>query len=132
MGEPEPRRRAFKALNPSGWETPDWALTEKVLEGTADVRSLRRDQLCWVIAELTARGYTVRQIAGHVRCSPRHVKRIRALPIVSVMRLYLGEREVALAAEHKAKRWRAKAIYWENYHAHSVPDSTRGGGQNAS
>lgn len=80
---------------------PDSAVTDGVLQGRTEYTELDYMQRRWVVAELTHRGFSVRNIASHLGCSGRQVNRLRADPLAQVMRRLLEERaraEVAVAA----------------------------------
>ncbi len=80
---------------------PDDHVTEAVLDGRRDYRQLSMPDSRWVVAELTHRGYSVREIAGWLKCSTRQVKRVRAELLTEVMGLLAEERERAAQAERR-------------------------------
>lgn len=82
----------------SRWE-PDTALTEEVLAGRRRLACLSRDESQWVVADLTARGYSSDVIGSMLGCTRRHVKRIRARVEVQVMIAFASERVARVQAE---------------------------------
>lgn len=87
---------------------PDEMVTDAVLDGRRDYASLSAEDARWVVADLTERGYSSRQIAGWLVCSQRQVKRLRAELVTRVMRAFVrasldradAERRRAAAQDH--------------------------------
>ena len=84
------------------WWEPDPVVTEQVLQGRRRIADLSTDDTNWVVAELSARAHTVSEIARALGCTPRHVKRVRARPVVRVMRAFAEERARAVGCERRA------------------------------
>lgn len=80
------------------WE-PDPALTEEVLSGCRVLSGLERVEAQWVVADLTARGYSSDIIGAMLGCTRRHVKRIRARIEVQVMIAFAAERVARMQAQ---------------------------------
>ena len=77
-------------------------VTEQVLQGRRRIADLSTEDTNWVVAELSARRRTVAEIARALGCTPRHVKRVRARPVVRVMRAFAEERARAVGCERRA------------------------------
>lgn len=84
------------------WWEPDPVVTEQVLQGRRRIGDLSTEDTNWVVAELSARRRTVAEIARALGCTPRHVKRVRARPVVRVMRAFAEERARAVGCERRA------------------------------
>lgn len=84
------------------WWEPDPVVTEAVLQGRRRIGDLSTEDTNWVVAELSARRRTVAEIARALGCTPRHVKRVRARPVVRVMRAFAEERARAVGCERRA------------------------------
>lgn len=84
------------------WWEPDPVVTEQVLQGRRRIADLSTEDTNWVVAELSARRRTVAEIARALGCTPRHVKRVRARPVVRVMRAFAEERARAVGCERRA------------------------------
>lgn len=80
---------------------PDFAVPEEVLAGRLRLGDLSREDACWAVADLTARGYTSDVIADFLGCTRRHVKRIRARVEVQVMIAFASERVRRVEAERR-------------------------------
>lgn len=85
-----------------GWWEPDPVVTEAVLQGRMRIGDLSTEDTNWVVAELSSRRRTVAEIARALGCTPRHVKRVRARPVVRVMRAFAEERARAVGCERRA------------------------------
>lgn len=86
---------------------PDRAVTDAVLNGRAEYTSLGHLDRRWVVADLTDRGHSVREIAGWLGCSGRQVNRLRADALTRVMGGLLAERRRANEATAAALSSRA-------------------------
>lgn len=60
----------------------------------------------WAVADLSRRGHTVAELAQWLRCSPRHVKRIRARESVRLMEAYSLQR-----AEKERQQQRSDSLH---------------------
>lgn len=89
---------------------PDPAATEAVIQGRMRIGDLGDTDKEWVVADLSAGGWTVAEIARAMGCTPRHVKRMRARPIVQVMVGFLRMRAACQMAESKLADAQAHAV----------------------
>lgn len=83
---------------------PDDMITDAVSHGRMAGRDLAPEDERWVVAELSEKGWSTRDIADRLGRTQRHVKRLRAEVLVQVMRLLIAERgHTALLLEHIRK-----------------------------
>lgn len=71
---------------------PDDMITDAVSHGRVMGRDLAPEDERWVVASLSEKGWSSREIADRLGRTPRHVKRLRAEVLVQVMRLLIAER----------------------------------------
>lgn len=81
--------------------SPDEMLTEQVIDGRLRLWDLGSEDASWVVADLSARGYTVNAISEMLGCTMRHVKRMRASWAVKVMVALAVERVARMEAERR-------------------------------
>ena len=79
-----------------------------MLDGRKGYRDLSPEDARWAVADLSARGYSLSQIAGWLQCSERHLKRLRAELATQVMITFAEDRNrrdvEGLAREVRALR----------------------------
>ena len=80
---------------------PDEMLTEQVIDGRLRLWDLGSEDSSWVVADLSARGYTVHAISEMLGCTMRHVKRMRASSAVKIMVALAGERAARVESERR-------------------------------
>lgn len=90
-----------EAAHTHAWE-PDWHIIDAVQSGRARLASLDTTDRAVVVASLTHRGRSVADIAAHLGCCTRVVKRIRATPLTAALTYWLEAEERADDAERRA------------------------------
>lgn len=79
---------------PARW-VADEILPEVVVAGRMRLDDLGADDAAYVVARLTRQGASVREIAGRLGCTERHVKRIRAGALVqTLLESWAKDREI--------------------------------------
>lgn len=80
MAQTQPHNTVIP-LAPTAWR-PDWALIDAALDGRIHAtRDLAPADRAWLIAQLTCKHRTAKQIADKLHCSERLVKHIRTEPV---------------------------------------------------
>lgn len=87
----------------SQWWEPDEEVLCAVIDGRYRLADMDETEQCWVVAELSERGWSTLRISEAMRCSQRHVKRLRAKVLTQYMR-----RVCRAAAELRVQRERAE------------------------
>lgn len=87
----------------SQWWEPDEEVLCAVIDGRYRLADMDETEQCWVVAELSERGWSTLRISEVMRCSQRHVKRLRAKVLTQYMR-----RVCRAAAELRVQRERAE------------------------
>lgn len=87
----------------SQWWEPDEEVLCAVIDGRYRLADMDETEQCWVVAELSERGWSTLRISEAMRCSQRHVKRLRAKVLTQYMR-----RACRAAAELQVQRERAE------------------------
>ena len=87
----------------SQWWEPDEEVLCAVIDGRYRLADMDETEQCWVVAELSERGWSTLRISEAMRCSQRHVKRLRAKVLTQYMR-----RVCSAAAELRVQRERAE------------------------
>lgn len=87
----------------SQWWEPDEEVLCAVIDGRYKLADMDETEQCWVVAELSERGWSTLRISEAMRCSQRHVKRLRAKVLTQYMR-----RVCRAAAELRVQRERAE------------------------
>lgn len=87
----------------SQWWEPDEEVLCAVIDGRYRLADMQETEQCWVVAELSERGWSTLRISDAMRCSQRHVKRLRAKVLTQYMR-----RVCRAAAELRVQRERAE------------------------
>lgn len=70
----------------SQWWEPDSEVLRAVMEGRYRLSDMEETEQCWVVAELSELGWSTLRISEAMRCSQRHVKRLRAKVLTQYMR----------------------------------------------
>lgn len=86
----------------SQWWEPDAEVLRAVMEGRYRLSDMAETEQCWVVAELSEMGWSTLRISEAMRCSQRHVKRLRAKVLTQYMR-----RVCRVGAELQQQRDRA-------------------------
>lgn len=68
------------------WWEPDEEVLRAVMDGRYRLADMGETEQCWVVAELSERGWSTLRISEAMRCSQRHVKRLRAKVLTQYMR----------------------------------------------
>ena len=89
----------------------DEMLPEVVVAGRMRLDDLSADDAAYVVARLTRQGASVREIAGRLGCTERHVKRIRAGAAVQ-LQLQVWEREREIDRLHGVIRSLWAEVEW--------------------
>lgn len=87
----------------SEWWEPDEEVLRAVMDGRYRLADMGETEQCWVVAELSERGWSTLRISEAMRCSQRHVKRLRAKVLTQYMR-----RVCRAGAEVELQRERAE------------------------
>lgn len=83
------------------WE-PDWHIVDAVITRRKALPDLDATDRCVVVAGLTYRGRSVSEIADHLGCCTRVVKRLRAQPLTAALTQCLAAEQRADEAERRA------------------------------
>lgn len=85
------------------WWEPDEHVLSAVIERRYRLSDMEETEQCWVVAELSERGWSTLHISEAMRCTQRHIKRLRARVLTQYMR-----RVCRLGAELQQQRERAE------------------------
>jgi len=91
----------------AGWWEPDKEVLEATLSGRYKLADMTTADRCWVIAELSEMGWSTLRISQVLRCTQRHVKRLRANVLTQYMRRerrHEGELRVLSERAERAER----------------------------